>query len=131
MLDWLDDPVVAGALIVRFELRMLEELGFGLDLERCAATGTNDDLAYVSPKTGRAVSRSAGEPYRDRLLALPRFLYERQADAGPEEIIAAFRLTGYFLARHVFEPRGLTASDARTHFVALVARAETPAEAAQ
>ena len=106
MLDWLDDPVVAGALIVRFELRMLEELGFGLDLERCAATGTNDDLAYVSPKTGRAVSRSAGEPYRDRLLALPRFLYERQADAGPEEIIAAFRLTGYFLARHVFEPRG-------------------------
>ena len=74
VLDWLDDPVVAGALIVRFELRMLEELGFGLDLERCAATGTNDDLAYVSPKTGRAVSRSAGEPYHDRLLvaaALP------------------------------------------------------------
>ena len=60
--------VVAGALIVRFELQLLEELGFGLDLERCAATGSNDDLAYVSPKTGRAVSRSAGEPYRDRLL---------------------------------------------------------------
>ena len=77
MVDWLDDPVLAGGMIVRFELRMLEELGFGLDLERCAATGSNDDLAYVSPKSGRAVSRSAGEPYRDRLLALPAFLLGR------------------------------------------------------
>ena len=68
---------------------MLEELGFGLDLERCAATGSNDDLAYVSPKTGRAVSRAAGEPYRDRLLALPRFLYEPAgATRGPKSIAA-------------------------------------------
>ncbi len=74
MVDILDDLVVAGGLIVRFELRMLEELGFGLDLERCAATGTNDDLAYVSPKSGRAVSRSAGDPYRSRMLGLPAFL---------------------------------------------------------
>ena len=74
ILDWFDEPLVAGALIARFELGLLDDLGFGLDLERCAATGTNDDLAYVSPKSGRAVSRSAGEPYGDRLLeaaALP------------------------------------------------------------
>ena len=63
ILDWLDDPLVAADVIVRFELKILDELGFGLDLEQCAATGTNDDLAYVSPRTGRAVTRSAGEPY--------------------------------------------------------------------
>src|SRR6185295_16594336 len=74
ILDWLDDPLIAGAVIVRFELKLLDELGFGLDLGECAATGTNDDLAYVSPKTGRAVSRASGEPYRDRLLRLPAFL---------------------------------------------------------
>ena len=65
-------PCSPAALIVRFELRMLEELGFGLDLERCAATGTNDDLAYVSPKSGRAVSRSAGDPYRSGCSGCPR-----------------------------------------------------------
>ena len=64
ILDWFDEPLVAGALIVRFELKLLDDLGFGLDLERCAATGSNDDLAYVSPKSGRAVSRSAGDAYR-------------------------------------------------------------------
>jgi DNA repair protein RecO (recombination protein O) len=124
MLDWLDDPLVAGALIVRFELKMLEELGFGLDLESCVATGTNDDLAYVSPKTGRAVSRSAGEPYAGKLLHLPRFLLE-PADGNrqsPADIADAFRLTGYFLARHVYEPRDLQMPDARANFLSLVER---------
>ena len=62
------------ALVVRWELVLLDELGFGLDLASCAATGTTTDLVYVSPKSGRAVSAEAGEPYKDRLLALPAFL---------------------------------------------------------
>jgi DNA repair protein RecO (recombination protein O) len=124
ILDYLDDPIVAGGLIVRFELKLLDDLGFGLDLSQCAATGSNDDLAYVSPKTGRAVSRSSGEPYHDKLLPLPAFLLEAPSEANPdaEAVSEAFRLTGYFLARHVYEPRGLQPSDARAAFLGLVAR---------
>jgi DNA repair protein RecO (recombination protein O) len=121
LVDLLDDPVLAGGLIVRFELRMLEELGFGLDLDTCVATGTNDDLAYVSPKSGRAVSRSAGDPYRDRMLQLPAFLLAAPGlRPGPGDLIAAFRLTGFFLARHVYEPRGIAPPEARERFVALI-----------
>jgi DNA repair protein RecO (recombination protein O) len=124
LVDLLDDPLLAAGLYVRFELRVLEELGFGLDLERCVATGSNDDLAYVSPRSGRAVSRSAGDPYRDRMLGLPAFLLA--APGGrPEaaDLAAAFRLTGFFLARHIYEPRGLPAPAARERFLALVAPA--------
>ncbi|MFN3075626.1 MAG: DNA repair protein RecO [Alphaproteobacteria bacterium] len=85
---------------VRWELRLLEHLGYGLDLGRCAATGRNDDLIYVSPRTGAAVSASAGEPYRDRLLALPAFL-SGEGDAAPADLAAGLRLTGHFLKRHV------------------------------
>ena len=122
ILDWFEEPAVAAALIVRFELRLLEDLGFGLDLERCAATGTNDDLAYVSPKTGRAVSRSAGDAYRSRLMPLPPFLLAPASVEAPpaSELGDAFRLTGYFLARHVFEPRGIEPPDARGRFIAIV-----------
>jgi DNA repair protein RecO (recombination protein O) len=128
VLDWLDDPLVAGAVIVRFELRLLDELGFGLDLEACAATGGNDDLAFVSPKSGRAVSRAAGEAYRDKLLRLPAFLVTAENGAAPDaaDLADAFRLTGYFLDRHVFEPRGLTAPEARASLIALVARSAIP-----
>jgi DNA repair protein RecO (recombination protein O) len=124
ILDWLEEPIAAGAVLVRFEARMLEELGFGLDLERCAATGSTGELIYVSPKTGRAVSRLAGEPYIDRLLALPRFLVENGEAAAPSaaDILAGFRLTGYFLARHVYEPRGIEPPDARARLIALVGR---------
>ncbi len=124
ILDWFGEPLVAGALIARFELGLLDDLGFGLDLERCAATGTNDDLAFVSPKSGRAVSRSAGEPYGARLLTLPRFLLEpaSAAPADPADLALAFQLTGYFLARHVFEPRGIEPPEARERFIALLAR---------
>lgn len=94
------------AAYAHWELDLLAELGFGLDLSECAATGTNDRLTYVSPKSGRAVSAAAGEPYRDRLLALPSFLLgpgevpARPADLG--EVLAALTLTGHFLARDVF-----------------------------
>lgn len=121
LLDHLDNSRSAGARVVRFELDMLAELGFGLDLGTCAATGTHTDLVYVSPKTGRAVSREAGEPWRDRLLPLPTFLGEATLDEPSEDDLAdAFALTGFFLVRHVLEPRGLALPDAREGFIAAV-----------
>jgi DNA repair protein RecO (recombination protein O) len=130
ILDYLDDSLIAGGLIVRFELKLLDDLGFGLDLSECAATGGNDDLAYVSPKTGRAVSRSVGEPYHDRLLKLPTFLLEAPSEARPDAqaVVEAFHLTGYFLARHVYEPRGLEPPEARAAFLGLIARQLDAAE---
>jgi len=127
ILDHLEDRRVAAVLIARFELQMLAELGFGLDLDQCAATGATAELVYVSPKSGRAVSRLAGEPWRDRMLHLPAFL--RGNDAMPEtgELAQAFTLTGFFLARHVLEPRGLAMHDARASFINAVMRADTRA----
>ena len=105
---------------------MLAELGFGLDLTTCAATGATDDLIYVSPKSGNAVSRSAGEPWRDRLLRLPAFLRERTTAAveplTDDDLRDGFALTGMFLLRHVLEPRGQGHSDARAGFIAAVLR---------
>ena len=92
------------AVYVRFEAGLLEELGFGLDLSRCAATGSSDDLIYVSPRTGRAVSRAAGEPYSDRLLALPPFLLGAQAGLGDGDVGKGLDLTGHFLEQFVFAP---------------------------
>ena len=114
--DALPDGELAAPLLVRFELEVLQELGFGLDLTECAATGATTDLIYVSPKSARAVSAGAGEPWKDKLLALPAFL-ARPAPVGREDILAGFRLTGYFLSRHVFEPRGLAMPDARSAFI--------------
>jgi len=106
------------ALLVRWELGLLEELGFGLDLSRCAATGTQDDLIYVSPKSGRAVSGAAGDPYRDKLLKLPMFLRGGAGgDPSVDDILSGFELTGYFLGRHIFEPRGIQPPDARERVV--------------
>lgn len=119
--DRLDDADVAAALIVRFELMLLAELGFGLDLSECAGTGKTEDLVYVSPKSGRAVSREAGEPWKDQLLALPAFLIS-EADHSAADVVAGFTLTGFFLARHVFEPRGLAVPEARAALIATVTR---------
>ncbi|MSP68096.1 MAG: DNA repair protein RecO [Alphaproteobacteria bacterium] len=91
-----------GADYVRWELALLQDLGYGLDLMSCAATGRNDDLTFVSPRTGRAVSRAAGEPYQDRLLPLPRFLFTPDEPPDPRQIVAGLALTGYFLERHLF-----------------------------
>lgn len=118
IVDTLGEPVLASELMVRFELMVLDELGFGLDLDECAATGARDNLVFVSPKTGRAVSRAAGAPWADRLLPLPPFLDRnalRRAEIG--EIADAFRLAGHFLARHVWEPRGLEEPEARRGFL--------------
>ncbi len=119
IIDCLDDSRVAAELIVRFEILLLDELGFGLDLATCAATGGNDDLAYVSPKSGRAVCRDAGRPYHDRMLVLPRFLHRRENGVSPTagELQQGFALTGHFLQRHVLAPRGLNLPDVREGFI--------------
>jgi DNA repair protein RecO (recombination protein O) len=112
-------PLPAAALVAGFELQLLSELGFGLDLESCAATGATADLVYVSPKSGRAVSRQAGEPWRDKLLALPPFLAGTEGAApSPADVRHGFALTGFFLARHVYDPRGEPLPAVRHHFIA-------------
>ncbi len=106
-------PDVWPAIFVRFERGMLEDLGFGLDLSRCAATGSPDDLIYVSPRTGRAVSREAGAPYADKMLALPPFLLGAQAGLMEGDIRAGFELTGHFLEQFVFHPQNRPLPPAR------------------
>lgn len=123
VLGFLDDDSVWPALMVRWELALLDELGFGLDLTACAATGINDDLIYVSPKSGRAVSASAGEPYREKLLTLPAFLIKgRKVPVTPEDVRAGLALTGHFLQTRVFAPRDGKMPDARHRMVDLIER---------
>ncbi len=126
VLNHLEEPAIAGELMVRFEIALLEELGFGLDLNACAVNGTRGDLAYVSPKTGRAVSRAAAAPWAQRLLVLPPFLdrewpTENQL-AGIEELAAGFRLCGHFLERHIYLPRGIAAPEERNGFINAIQR---------
>lgn len=85
---------------VLFEFHLLQELGFGLKLKSCAVTNTADNLKYVSPKTGCAVTESVGGPYHDRLLRLPAFLVKGDYVASPSEILAGLEVTGYFLVKH-------------------------------
>jgi DNA repair protein RecO (recombination protein O) len=123
VLGFLDDASVWPALLVRWELALLDELGFGLDLSSCAATGNTEDLAYVSPKSGRAVSRSAGEPFKERLLALPQFLRGRvTGTVALGELRAGFSLTQYFLEQRVLKPRELEMPGARARLVDLLAQ---------
>ncbi len=122
ILDSIDDPRQFAPLIARFELDFLAELGFGLDLSSCAATGTTEELIYVSPRSGRAVSRAAGEAYRDKLLPLPAFLHDDAEPIANDALMAAFALTGFFLDRHAFAPRGLAVPEARGHFVNAISR---------
>jgi DNA repair protein RecO (recombination protein O) len=122
ILDRLADSRAVAPLVARFELDFLAELGFGLDLAACAATGTKDDLIFVSPRSGRAVSRAAGEPYRDKLMRLPVFLHQDGRPPLPGDLADAFVLTGFFLDRHAFGPRGLPLPEARAHFVTALTR---------
>lgn len=123
IVDHLNEPAAAGELYVRFELAVLDDLGFGLDLSECAATGTRDELVYVSPKSGRAVSRLAGQAWADKMLPLPEFLKEGTRLAANRQTLAeAFRLSAFFLHRHVYEPRGMEPGTAREGFVQAVLR---------
>jgi DNA repair protein RecO (recombination protein O) len=129
LLDCLVDARVAAPMVARFELQLLAELGFGLDLAECAATGATEDLVYVSPKSGRAVSREAGAPYAERMLRLPGFLQDAVHEPAAEQLADGFALTGFFLERYVLEPRGLPLGDERAHFIAALLRAPAAAAA--
>ncbi len=117
ILDNANEVKIAAHLIIRFEVALLEELGFGLDLSRCALSGTTGNLTWVSPKTGRAVCEKEGEPWAAKLLPLPAFLVPGQANAketrnathiaSNEELNAGFALTGHFLNRHIYTPRAI------------------------
>jgi DNA repair protein RecO (recombination protein O) len=120
VLAGLTDVGRAGPDLVRFELQLLGELGFGLDLDRCAATGTTADLSFVSPRSGRAVSRAAGAPWQDKLLRLPAFLGDPQRKPSAADLADGFAVTGFFVLRHVYEPRGLALPHARDSFVSAV-----------
>ena len=108
--DWM-------AAYVEWELLLLADLGYGLDLSACAATGRQDDLIYVSPKSGRAVSREAGEPYRERLLPLPGFLAGGGEAPEAADIAAGLALTGHFLESQVYALLDRPNPAARTRFV--------------
>ncbi len=119
LVDHLHEPKLIAALLIRFEIALLAELGFGIDLSCCVATGSTQELIYVSPKSARAVCRIAGEPYKDKLLKLPNFLNGRAILAQPDrqELNSGFALSGFFLDRHVFHPRGVLMPDARQAFI--------------
>jgi DNA repair protein RecO (recombination protein O) len=124
VLGFLDDPSVWPALMVRWELALLSDLGFGLDLASCASTGATDDLIYVSPKSGRAVSRAAGEPYKERLLPLPAFLAGRaEASVTPADLAAGFALTGHFLETRVLHARNETLPEPRRRLIGMLVKA--------
>ncbi len=123
MMEGIDDGDALPLQMVQFELMFLASLGFGLDLSACAATGTREELHYVSPKTGRAVSAAAAGVYADRLLPLPPFLRPGggAAPVGPEDLAAAFRLTDHFLARDVYGPRHVAPLPSRRAYLAALA----------
>ena len=131
ILDALSDVEASAMLMARFELAMLQELGFGLELETCAATGGRNDLMYVSPKSGRAVSRDAGAPYAERLLPLPGFLIGAAAPPDREAVEAGLTLTGFFLSSRILEPRGLSHPEARAGFLSAWRRSARPGPAAR
>ena len=111
---------------VRWECELLAAVGFGLDLARCAVTGTNQDLAYVSPRTGRAVSRETAAPYRDRLLPLPGFLWRPDEPVAPADIVAGLILTRHFLLNHLLEPQGGRLPEARERLFERMRRLAVP-----
>ena len=106
--DLLNKLAFKGALAdyVYYEIELLKSLGFGLDLSKCAATGSITNLTYVSPRTGRAVSAAAGEIYSDKLLVLPQFLVESCENISRKEILSGLHLTGYFLERFILSQLG-------------------------
>ena len=110
------------AAAVRYELLLLAELGYALDLSACAATGSRDDLAFVSPKSGGAVSRDAGAPYAARLLPLPAFLIAPDAETGWQDIIDGLAITGHFLTRDILTDRRADILDARHRLVDRIKR---------
>ena len=107
-----------GSLYIKWEMGVLSELGFQLDLSHCAATGVTEDLIWVSPRSGRAVSEEAGLPYKGQLLPLPVFLLNDGTIAeNISDVLKGLKLTGYFIDRHLFAPHNRTMPGARARLV--------------
>ncbi len=122
VLGAMDDKAMWPVLLARYEMALLEEIGFGLDLSCCAATGVVDELEYVSPRSGRAVSRAAAQPYLDKMFVLPQFLLDPSADASDDDVQKAMVLTGHFLERRVYLPNGMKMPPARQRLVDILTR---------
>ena len=116
MVSHMDDPDIWPALYVKWEAGLLDAMGYGLDLSKCAASGRNDNLTHVSPRTGRAVSASEAEPYLDKLLALPGFLAGRKG-IMPDEIKQGLTLTGYFIESRILWPADRQLPEARARMI--------------
>lgn len=112
----LDNPDLWPPLYVSWEAGLLSDLGYGLDLRKCAGTGQTHDLVYVSPRSGRAVSAEAGKPYHDKMLALPGFM-AGSGDLGPGDVAAGLKLTAHFLDRRVLWPSDKRLPDARARMI--------------
>ena len=133
LLDALEGSERWAETLVRWELGLLGELGFGLDLASCAATGETQGLAYVSPRSGRAVSREAAAPYAEKLLPLPPFLARPEGDAAvtAADVVAGLRLTGWFFEKHVFAEQGGRMPPARERFIDRLQAGAAPTTAAR
>ncbi len=113
LIEHLQDDAIWPAVLVKWEMGLLDELGFGLDLSKCAVSGDTSGLTHVSPRTGRAVCAREAQPWKDKLLVLPAFVTGTSGEATNAEVVQGLKLTGHFLARHVFEPRGVSAPEQR------------------
>ena len=113
LIEHLQNDAIWPAVLVKWEMGLLEELGFGLDLSKCAVSGDTAGLSHVSPRTGRAVCAREAGPWQDKLLALPAFVTGASSAPTRAEVAQGLKLTGHFLARHIFEPRGVSAPEQR------------------
>jgi DNA repair protein RecO (recombination protein O) len=120
LFDHLEDIDIWPALMARWELGLLAELGFGLTLDRCAATGARENLIYVSPKSASAVSAEAGEPYKDRMLPLPAFLRDAGADASIANAVAGLKTTGHFIETRILHAANQELPEARRRLADLL-----------
>lgn len=120
LLDHLGDIDIWPALMARWELGLLAELGFGLSLDKCAATGASDNLIYVSPKSASAVSAAAGEPYKDRMLPLPGFLRDASAGATLADALDGLKTTGHFIETRILHLANQELPEARRRAIELL-----------
>ncbi len=122
LIDQFEDEEIWPALFAKWELGLLGDLGFGLTLDRCASTGAREDLTYVSPRSACAVSREAGEPYKDRLLPLPLFLKGETGEVSYSDALAALATTGHFVETRVLHLSNQTLPQARIRMIELLER---------
>lgn len=124
VLSAMEDPEVWPALYVKWEVGLLRDLGFGLEFGHCAATGVTENLEYLSPKSGNAVSVAAAEPYKDRLFVIPSFLREDRGtgESSGADILEGLKMTGHFIERRLLRPHGLDLPESRYRLEDLLRR---------